>query len=953
MWKNKYLKILFSARRWMQMLLKVGNLYKRVIYFSTQQHQKPNRHHRFIQVLFLTSLLTYLLFGQVVSAQTSNATVLVEQGVKDYDAGNFHNAVKHWQDALNQYKNDISATAVINENLARAYQQIGENKAAIASLSAAIHDYGAVENIQQVGRMKSELAQVYSNLGQPRKAIALLCGQLVDKPKSYENQPSRQIKCTPESAEQIATKYNDKRGQVAALGILGEAYRLIGSYDQAIQYLDAAQQVAPEYKFLVFNSLGNIYKSRGQLRELQADSANKAGISSKEQEFTKKSVEDYDKAHQYFQDSIKFARNEKQALAEMRGLLNLIQLGSQTNKSKFINDKEFNKTIKDALKVLEGLPDSATKVYGAIDLAYLQRDTKRTSPFTYCPTHLVLSGDNEALNLLENSVLTSKKLQDNRLISYSNGALGHFWECTPDNEKALNNENTLNNAKALKYTQAAIIAADNKLSAKDSLYLWEWQAGRILDEQKRKQEAIASYQRAFDTLEDIRSDILTAERDVQFDFRDVVRPLYRTLAQSRLDLLGVGAIADEQRAKELSEVVKTIDALKLAELQNYFGNDCILSALNPKQVGELLKDNSVAFHNTAFLSSIILKGKTGILLQLPNQATKFKWIEDPNQEGSKIVSSDTLEKKIAEFRTGLIKGKKEFNYNTTTAAQLYDWIIRPMLSDIKSEKVKTLVFIQDGFLRSVPMAALYDSQQQKYLVETYAIATTPSLRLTTPKARDRSTEKALILGLTKEAKIDGKTFDQLFAVPDEVSAVESIFPNNTNLIDEKFSPESFQKTLEKSTYPIVHIASHAQFGIIPEDTFIVTGKNQKLTISQLENSLRNLNSKSDSVELLTLTACETAVGDDRATLGLAGVALQVGVKTAIASLWSVTDKSTSQLVKAFYTNYRNTGMSIAEALQTAQIRMIHAKKLPPSEGVNLRYDNPAYWASMIAIGNWF
>jgi len=400
--------------------------------------------------------------------------------------------------------------------------------------------------------------------------------------------------------------------------------------------------------------------------------------------------------------------------------------------------------------------------------------------------------------------------------------------------------------------------------------------------------------------------------------------------------------------------------LKLAELQNYFGNDCILSALNPKQVGELLKENSVAFKNTAFLSSIILKGKTGILLQLPNQATKFKWIEDRNQEGSKIVSSDTLEKKIAKFRTGLVKGKKEFNYNTTTAAQLYDWIIRPFAEDIKSEKVKTLVFIQDGFLRTVPMAALYDSQQQKYLVETYAIATTPTLRLTTPKASDglrptggqRSTQKALILGLTKEATIDGKTFDQLFAVPDEVSAVESIFPNNTNLIDEKFSPESFQKTLDKSTYPIVHIASHAQFGIIPEDTFIVTGKNQKLTISQLENSLRNLNGKSDSVELLTLTACETAVGDDRATLGLAGVALQVGVKTAIASLWSVQDESTSELVKAFYTNYRNAGMSIAEALQKAQIRMIHAKKLTPSEGINFRYENPAYWASMIAIGNW-
>ncbi|MHC5609946.1 MAG: CHAT domain-containing protein [Nostoc sp.] len=945
--KTKNQKILLSMPRLMHILLKVVNFGKMLIHLFIQQYQKLNR-HRFIKVLFFATLLICLFFGQVVFAQTPNASLLVEQGIKDYDAGNFPNAVKHWQEALNQYKNNPSEAAVVNENLGRVYQQLGQNKEAIASLSAAIRDYTAVENLQQVGRMQSELAQVYSNLGQPRKAIALLCGQLVEKSKISENQGSQQIECTPESAAQIATKHNDKRGKIAALGILGEAYRLIGNYDQAIIYLHAAQQVSPEYDFLVLNSLGNAYRSRAQLHELQANSANQAGIVTKEKEFTNKSAADYNQAREYFQNSIKLAHNQKQPLAEMRGLLNLIQLGSQTNETKVISDETFNNAHKDALKLLEDLPDSATKVYGAIDLAYLQRHSQGTSPFTYCSTQM-LSSDNEALNLLKSSVLISNNLQDNRLQSYANGALGHFWECHQDSKQAL------------RYTQNAIIAADKKLSAKDSLYLWEWQAGRILDHENRKEEAIASYQRAFEILEDIRQDILTAERDVQFDFRDVVRPLYRTLARSRLDLLEVGAIADKGRAKELSQVVETIDALKLAELQNYFGNDCILSGLNPKQVGELLEDNSAAFKNTGFLSSIILDGETGILLQLPNQTTKFKWIEDPNQKGtSKIVSSDRLQKKIAEFRTGLVRGEEEVNYDTTTAAELYDWIIRPFAEDIKPEAVKTLVFIQDGFLRSVPMAALYDRQQQKYLVETYAVATTPSLRLTTPKVRDgfrptrgqRSTQKALILGLTQPATIDGKSFGKLFSVPEEVSAIKSLFPNYTDLIDDNFVPESFKQKLEKTTYPIVHIASHAQFGIIPEDTFIVTGKNQKLTINQLENSLQNLNSKLDSVELLVLTACETAVGDDRATLGLAGVALQVGVKSAIASLWSVTDASTAELVKTFYTNYRNAGMSIAEALQKAQIRMINAKKLPSSEGINIKYDNPVYWAPMIAIGNW-
>ncbi len=544
--------------------------------------------------------------------------------------------------------------------------------------------------------------------------------------------------------------------------------------------------------------------------------------------------------------------------------------------------------------------------------------------------------------MLQKSVLTSNNLKDNRLQSYANGALGHFWECRQNSQKALT------------YTQNAIVAADSKLSAKDSLYLWEWQAGRILDEQKQKKQAIESYQRAFETLEDIRQDILTAKRDVQFDFRDVVRPLYRTLAKSRLELLQAGAIANKQRDEELSKVVKTIDALKLAELQNYFGNDCVLSGLNPKQVDELLqdKDNSAKFKNTVFLSSIILDGKTGILLQSADKATKFKWIEDSQQQGTdKIVSSKKLEIKIAEFRQGLVNGRVALNYDTTTAAQLYDWIIRPFAEDIKAEEVKTLVFIQDGFLRSVPMAALYDSQQQKYLVETYAIATTPSLRLTVTKP-NRSKHKALILGLTEKSTIDGKIFPELASVENEISAVKKQLPNHTELINENFLPENFQQKLQQTTYPIVHIASHAQFGIIPEDTFIVTGKNKKLTISQLENSLQNLKNRSDSVDLLALTACQTALGDERATLGLAGVALQVGVKSAVASLWNIQDISTSKLVEEFYKNYREGGMSIAQALQKAQRKMINAKKLPPSEDIEINYDNPAHWAPMIVIGNW-
>ncbi|MDF5726752.1 MAG: CHAT domain-containing protein [Rhizonema sp. PD38] len=264
------------------------------------------------------------------------------------------------------------------------------------------------------------------------------------------------------------------------------------------------------------------------------------------------------------------------------------------------------------------------------------------------------------------------------------------------------------------------------------------------------------------------------------------------------------------------------------------------------------------------------------------------------------------------------------------------------------EQIKTLVFIQDGILRTVPMAALYNNTSKQFLVEKYAIATSPSLSLTAPKKLNRQENRALILGLTKQAEIDQQIYSALGNVPLEIKAVQSEFPNSKPLVDDAFNPESVKKELNKRVYPIIHIATHAEFGTIPEDTFIVTGNNNKLSINDLEKALRQVNGGSGSVELLALTACETALGDERAALGLAGVAVQAGVRSTLASLWSVPDESTPIFITEFYTSLRS-GMSKAEAVRAAQLKLIHAKK---TSEINHKYDNPAYWAPFIVIGNW-
>ncbi|MEH2067477.1 MAG: CHAT domain-containing protein [Nostoc sp.] len=895
---------------------------------SMPNHDRKSIQRRFLGILFLCSLtfclwLSHVPFltwqqelGEVVHAQTDDASRLVEQGVQSYQKEKLQDAIKYWQEALNIYQknNNRPKEALVLENLARAYQQIDRLGKSIAHWDKVIAYYRQIGDVQQVGRMLTEESQIYNSLGQPRKAIALLCGVFQE-----DRQEEPQKKCLPESGLQIARFSQDQIGEVGALGSLGEAYRLVGYYDRAIKYLESAEKIAPKgYDFLVLNSLGNAYVSRAQLWELRAESAKQSQIP-KADEFEWQSKSDYQAALNKFQSSFEKAGEQSNQFAQIRVLVNLIQFYYRTKSEQ----TKVDKAVEKALALLEKLPLSTTKVYIAIDLANLPvAGTHVTSPLTQCLPKRQLP---DAQALLKDAVKFAQNLQDSRSESFANGALGHFYECRQEYEQAL------------KLTREALWQADQNLLAKDSLYLWQWQTGRIFQAQEKKFEAVRAYQQAYSTLEEIRSDILEADKDLQLDFRDVVEPLYRELTQLTLELASLSSFDAKTRNQQLTNALETIDSLKLAELQNYFGNDCVIAAINNlKNVEELLKED------TAVFSSIIFDNRTAILLSLPNGNKQLEWIDEKR---------NVLEEEIKNFRQLLIDGVKTINDDDIKqkAQYLYGKLLGKfkLTTDFNPNKIKTLVFIQDSFLRTIPMAALYDGKE--YLIEKYAIATTASLRLTAPKKLNWQENRALILGVTREAKIDEKDYPILPNVTSEIEEVKKLFPGSKLFINNNFNRNNLEKELSKTVYPIIHISTHAQFGTIAEDTFLVAGNNSKLTIKQLESDLQRVNSGSNSVELLTLTACQTAVGDDRATLGLAGVALQVGVKSALATLWSVNDESTFDLISAFYTNLRNLGVSKAEALRQAQIKLINAKKI---QEINDQYDNPAYWAPFILIGNW-
>jgi CHAT domain-containing protein len=436
------------------------------------------------------------------------------------------------------------------------------------------------------------------------------------------------------------------------------------------------------------------------------------------------------------------------------------------------------------------------------------------------------------------------------------------------------------------------------------------------------------------TLGDIRGSLLLAERDLQFSFRDTISPLYREFARLKLERAESLRIANQEYQKELDSALDAIDSLKLAELQNYFGNDCVFAVFDKERVDDLERED------TAVFSSIILEDRTAIVVSLPNpeykfnpkterRLKKFKWIND----------SKTLREEIKKFRLDIQEYYDPTDAFLTPAQNLYKLIIRPFISNLNPAQIKTLVFIQDGLLRSVPMAALHDGQE--FLVQKYAIATTPGLRLTSPKPLNFQGLRTLALGLTEAATVDGEEFKALANVSDEVERVTKLFPGSKKLLNEQFTPQSLEQELKQAVYPIIHIATHGQFGTIPEDSFLVTGNNQKITITQLESDIRRLSGGSEPVELLALTACQTGIGDDRATLGMGGMTVQAGVRSALASLWYVDDAFTQELVTKFYDNLRSQ-MSKAEALKEAQKALINQNKKI----------HPAQWAPFILIGNW-
>jgi CHAT domain-containing protein len=470
---------------------------------------------------------------------------------------------------------------------------------------------------------------------------------------------------------------------------------------------------------------------------------------------------------------------------------------------------------------------------------------------------------------------------------------------------------------ALKLTRRAEFAAQ-EAQMPDALYRWEWQSARLFKKQGDSDSAIAAYRRALQTLKSIRSDLSSGYGNaaMRLTFRESEGPLFYELADLLLvQSKAAGGSGNEQ--KLLLEARDTVENLKTVELQDYFCDECVDIERMKKRAVETVDEHS------AVIYLIPLPDRTEVLVGLKSGLKRF----------TVSVGAADLTMQVRDFRRNL-ETRTSYAY-LAQAQQLYDWLIRPIRGLLTENKIDTLVFVPDGALRTIPFAALHDGE--RFLIQDLAVAVVPGLSLVEPKAIERGNARLLLNGVSKPVQ----GFAPLDFVPNELDSIRQTYTGET-LLDEKFTTSELQHKLRDEQFSVVHIASHGQFNSDVRKTFVLT-YDGKLNLDNLEALIRPSEFRGRPVEMLVLSACQTAAGDDRAALGLAGVAIKAGARSAMASLWFVNDESTSAAIKEFYNQLReHPSISKARALQAAQIKLLNDR----------RYRHPCYWSPYLIIGNW-
>lgn len=674
---------------------------------------------------------------------------------------------------------------------------------------------------------------------------------------------------------------NIERATVSLLS-LAELYLDLGQPQKAISLIEQWQYPLPDY---VNGIIGNAYLTAYQ----------------------------YEKAVNYYQKAVNSHLDEQQKLANYNNLAESLAKLSQ----KYLQLAQFSTLISEKNRLLDQSHKAQLEAEQIRAIALSLGENNSTfagiktqiNNFNKIPPQTIETINNQINQLANNQEKIELLLDLSKLfpredllkqaekIAISTGndlslaviyaKLGSFYE--QEKQEQL----------ALEYTQLAQLKISPFLNY-NYLYQWQWQEGRIRASLGQNEAAKLAYFNALDSINQIRAEIANAGNDVEFNFQQDIKPIYQELIELLLE---------NPRQENLAKVLEIQDNLQLAELENFFREPCFYPE-NP-QLAQWQTDN-----NIVIFVPIILENSFQIIVSLPNQ--KYLSIK---QE----IKATELEQKIKKWQSDLtnINEKKYLE----TGNFFYQLILAPFAQTLAEIEPNLIVFVNEGLLRNVPMSALYSAKKEKFLIEEYPLTVSLARNFLIPNQPRR--ESALTFGLSEPRPPINQP---LPLVLEEIKLVSQTL-DSLPVLNQDFTRANLSNYLQDKQPEILHLATHGEFTGLIENSFI-QAYDQVISPQELEKLL----TRSPRLNLLTLSACQTSLGNERSVLGLAGIAVRIGIPSVMGSLWSINDDLSVDFVADFYGNYQK-GLSKAEALRQAQIKQIK----------NLSH--PLNWSAFILLGN--
>jgi CHAT domain-containing protein len=819
----------------------------------------------------------------------------IENGREAMLRGDYLGAIELWEEAKisrrhTELKN-IETEVLIDHFLSIAYQEIGDLSRAEAAIASA--------------RKLLETQQLNSNL------VAKVLNTQANLNLKQDNFQAAALNFR--EAQKLYRQNKDIEGEIGATVNEAIAIQKLGQYRTAQKILEKTEVwldsmpkslQASGYKALgtTYASIGDFAKAQEKLEasitltqdtDLEATAKTKIDLAAVIQ------ISEPQNATKLLQEVAETSKNaETQAIA----LLNAIDLEIEAQ-----NWQKAHVIATNSQDLILNLPHNdfakinLIQKMAKLDSYLLQSSQQNRNSWISSLKLLVTKPYDTLINdrhkqLLTQIAQTAQSKGIARTESYAIGTLAYI------------EERSGNLAEAIKLNQYALSSIE-AIAAEDIAYQWQWQLGKIFKTQGKTREAIASYQKAVEHLNQIREDLVAFNPESQYSFRESIEPVYRQLVE---------LLIAQPSQENLLTARNTIESLQMAELENYFRQACLHA--KPEQIDKIDPQ-------AATIYPVVTENNLAVLTSIPGKSIELH---------VQSITANDIENKVTEL-LGNFNLAASNKARKALSQEFYSWLIEPTINELKAANIQTLVFVLDSSLRNLPVAALYDGE--KYLIENYAIALTPGLQLLPSQTLNTQRLEAVVGGLSEANQ-------GFVALPGVVTEIEEIAANVDSkvLLDREFTKDRLRQTLKATTTaPILHLATHGQFSSKPEETFILTWQD-RINVNELEQLLkvREETPKLIPIELLVLSACQTAQGDARAALGLAGVALKSGARSTLGTLWSVSDESTSMLVNDIYRQIALAPHHKAQILRRSQLKMIQSEQ----------FNHPFYWASFVLVGNW-